>query len=323
VNDSSLKDSEHIHFTINPAKNMIKIHSQTDNEIISTTSDNSILEAFLNAEINHTCVCGGNAKCSTCRVNVIDGVDNCLPRNEKEVIMADRMGFNKYIRLACQTKLKGGITVRRLVLDDLDKEIIFKQLDDIPGTKIGHEKELAILFIDIENYTKFAETLPAYDVVHVLHRYYKTINQIVTKHNGLISDVAGDGVLSLFGVTKNGTNKVLDALSAVKDIQSALNIFNEYLDQVYGQKFGIRSGLNYGKAVVGSFDTGMMNKVAAIGDHVNLASRIESANKIFNTRVLISQSAKDQINDLIETYQMAPIELKGKTGKHVLYEVKI
>ncbi len=52
MNDTSLKDSEHIHFTINPAKNMIKIHSQTDNKIISTTSDNSILEASLNAEIN-------------------------------------------------------------------------------------------------------------------------------------------------------------------------------------------------------------------------------------------------------------------------------
>ena len=66
--------------------------------------------------------------------------------------------------------------------------------------------------------------------------------------------------------------------------------FNDYLDKMYGSRFSIRGGINYGKAVVGRFDTGTMKKVSAIGDAVNLASRIESANKEQGTHLLLSSS---------------------------------
>lgn len=302
---------------------MFEIFSQTDNKTIFASSDSTILEATLKAKINHMYVCGGNGRCSTCRVYVMGGLSNCLPRNEKEEQLAMKLGFPQNIRLACQTKISGDITIRRPVVDELDIEIISKQIGDTSGTKFGKEKDLAILFTDIEHYTQFAEAFPAYDVVHVLNRYYQTMNEIIVQNNGIISDVAGDGILALFGVIEDSKNPVLDAINAVREMHTALMQFNKYLNQMYDRSFGIRAGINFGKVIVGNFDTGMMRKISAIGDTVNLASRIETVNKELGTQLLISQSAYEEIQGSVETHKMHRTGLKGKSGQYVLYEVKI
>jgi adenylate cyclase len=302
---------------------MFEIFSKTDNKRIPASSNSTILEASLNAEINHMHVCGGNARCSTCRVYVVEGLNNCLPRNEKEAKLAEKLGFPENIRLACQTKIRGDITIRRPVVDKLDVEIISMQIEDDSGTKLGKEKDLAVLFTDIENYTQFAEAFPPYDVVHVLNRYYQKMNEIIVRHRGIISDVAGDGILALFGIIEDSKNPVLDAINAVRKMNTALIEFNKYLTQMYDRFFGIRAGINFGKVIVGNFDTGMMRKISAIGDTVNLASRIETANKDFGTQLLISQSAYEQIQGMVETRRLDRIQLRGKSGEYVLYNVRI
>ena len=302
---------------------MFEIFSYTDNETVFASPGSTILEATLKAKINHVHVCGGNARCSTCRVYIVDGLSNCLPRNEKEKQVAEKLGFPQNIRLACQTKISGNIAIRRSVVDDLDREIILKQFGDGSGTKLGQEKDLAILFTDIENYTQFAEAFPAYDVVHVLNRYYQTMNEIIVHHKGIISDVAGDGILALFGVMEDSKNPVLDAINATHGMNTALVQFNEYLNQIYDRSFRIRAGINFGKVIVGNFDTGMMSKISAIGDEVNLASRIETANKNFGTQLLISQSAFEEVQGLVKSHKMYRSGLKGKSGEYVLYEVEI
>jgi adenylate cyclase len=301
---------------------MFKIFSQTDNKTIFASPDSTILEATLDAKINHIHVCGGNARCTTCRIYIMDGLSNCQPRNEKEKQLAEKLGFPPDIRLACQTRIRGDITIRRPVVDDLDKKIILKQFGNAPGTRLGQEKDLAILFTDIVNYTQFAEAFPAYDVVHVLNRYYQSMNEIIVQHQGIISDVAGDGILALFGVTEESKNPVLDAINTVQAMNTSLMQFNEYLNHMYHWLFEIRAGINFGKVIVGNFDTGMMKKISAIGDAVNLASRIETANKDFGTQLLISQSANDKIEGLVETHKMSQSRLKGKSGEYILYEVK-
>ncbi|MBW2001299.1 MAG: adenylate/guanylate cyclase domain-containing protein [Deltaproteobacteria bacterium] len=302
---------------------MFEIFSYTDNETVFASPGSTILEATLKAKINHVHVCGGNARCSTCRVYIVDGLSNCLPRNEKEKQVAEKLGFPQNIRLACQTKISGNIAIRRPVVDDLDREIILKQFGDGSGTKLGQEKDLAILFTDIEHYTQFAEAFPAYDVVHVLNRYYQTMNEIIVHHKGIISDVAGDGILALFGVMEDSKNPVLDAINATHGMNTALVQFNKYLNQMYDRSFRIRAGINFGKVIVGNFDTGMMSKISAIGDEVNLASRIETANKNFGTQLLISQSAFEEVQGLVKSHTMYRSGLKGKSGEYVLYEVEI
>ena len=302
---------------------MFKIFSQTDGKMMSASSEDTVLEALRKAGINQINACGGDARCTTCRIYVMEGLRNCRSRNEKEMLVAEKMGFPEDIRLACQTRIKGDITIKRPVIDELDLKIVLKQFDNLPGTRLGQEREMAILFADIENYTQFAETFPAYDVVHVLNRYYQTMNEIIVEHRGIISDVAGDGILALFGLIEEGENSVLDAVYAVRDMNGALTQFNVYLKKMFEWSFSIRSGINFGKIIVGNFDTGTMRKISAIGDAVNIASRIEDANKDFDTKLLISKSAKQKIEGLIRPEKLHRARLKGTSGEHLLYEVEI
>ncbi len=302
---------------------MCEIFSQTDNKTVYASPNSTILEAMHKGGINHTHVCGDKARCTTCRVYIMDGLSNCLPRNEDEKRLANKLGFPEDIRLACQTRINGNITIRRPIVDELDVKIVLKQFGDGSGTRLGQEKHLAILFTDIENYTEFAEALPAYDVVHVLNRYYQTMNEIIVQHKGVISDVAGDGILALFGVTEDSQNPVLCAINAVNAMNAALPRCNRYLSQMYDRSFRVRAGINFGKVIVGNFETGSMSKISAIGDAVNVASRIETANKDFGTKMLISQSAYEEVQGLVKTHKIYRTPLKGKSGEYDLHEVEI
>lgn len=298
-----------------------KIHLFKEDQEINCPEDKTILEATLAAHINHTHACGGQGKCSTCRVSIMEGLEHCYERNEEEQLIATKLNFPAQIRLACQTKLKGKVSIRRMVSDKLDMDLISEQFSENSGIAIGHQQELTIVFTDIVNYTAFAEKFPPYDIVHVLNRYYRMMNTIIQDHKGIISDVAGDGILAVFGVDKNTDNSVLDAVNAIEGMNQKLESFNEYLEENFNTHFGIRAGVHYGNVIVGPFDTGAMRKMAIIGDNVNYASRIESANKEFGTKLLLSSEAYQEVENIYPKHNVFETSLKGKTGLYKLYEI--
>ena len=298
-----------------------KIHLFKEQREIDCSPNNTILEANIEAQINHTHVCGGKGNCSTCRVSVMGGMENCYPRNDTEQKMANKLNFPDEIRLACQTKIHGNISIRRMVSDKLDMDLVFEQFSKNQETVFGSQQKLTIVFTDIVNYTSFAERFPPYDVLHVLNRYYRIVNAIIRDHRGIISDVAGDGVLSIFGIDSENENSVKNAVNAIKEINEKLKQFNEYLEENFNTQFEIRAGIHFGDVIVGPFDTGEMKKLAVIGDNVNYASRIETANKEFNTKLLLSEEAYLQINKEFPYYNEFETTLKGKTGCYKLYEI--
>ena len=302
-----------------PVSHKIKLFQEQRE--IDCPGENSILESTLAAHINHTHACGGQARCSTCRVSIKEGLENCIPRNEKEQNMADKLGFPADIRLACQTRLCGDISIRRIVLDKLDMAIISDQFSEDSNHALGSLKELTIVFTDIENYTALAENFPPYDIVHVLNRYYRMMNTIIQDNNGIISDVAGDGILAIFGVDDSSSNSVLAAIKAVRGMNERLLLFNKYLEENFNIQFGIRAGVHYGSVIIGPFDTGAMKKLAVIGDNVNYASRIETANKEFGTKLLLSEQAYKKVKTIYPKHNRFETALKGKTGQYQLYEL--
>ncbi|MDQ6965718.1 MAG: adenylate/guanylate cyclase domain-containing protein [Mariprofundaceae bacterium] len=302
---------------------MTRVLSETDEKEFPIGQDQSVLEASLGAGIPHTHVCGGNARCSTCRIQVTGGLESCRTRNEAEQAMSHRLGLPDDIRLACQLRIDGDVSLRRLAVDELDTQIIKSQLNRAGGGGLGHEREIAVMFVDLADYTGFAESLPPFDVVHVLNRYYITMNKIIEAHHGVISDVAGDGMLMLFGACGKAQGQVMDAIVTVRAMHQEMAGFNAYLQQMYKRQLGMRAGIHFGQAIVGDFSTGPMNKVAAIGDTVNLASRIEQANKMFGSQLLISESAYNQVAGEIDALGSHVCELKGKSGTYELYELGI
>lgn len=299
-----------------------KINLFKEDQSVNCPIDSTILEATLANNINHTHACGGQGNCSTCRVSIMEGIDNCSPRNNVEQKIATTLNFPTEIRLACQTKLSGDISMRRMVSDKLDMAIISEQFSGDSEIALGSQQKLTIVFTDIVNYTAFAEKFPPYDIVHVLNRYYRIMNIIIQNHNGIISDVAGDGILAVFGTDKTSDNSVLDAINAITEMKEKLNTFNDYLNSNFNTTFGIRAGVHYGNVIVGPFDTGAMKKMAVIGDNVNYASRIETANKEFGTQLLLSEEAYNAVKEVYPRNNKFETRLKGKTGTYTLYELK-
>ena len=151
--------------------NMAAITCVPDGKTIPLGPSETILEAVLRADIPHVHACGGRAKCSTCRIVILKGLENCSPRTETEQAMASRLGFALEVRLACQTKTQGDVSFRRLVLDETDCEVASQLLKKRTGP-VGESKPIAVLFSDIRGFTTLAQKLSPYDVMFALNRHF-------------------------------------------------------------------------------------------------------------------------------------------------------
>ena len=299
---------------------MPTIHFLPDDRDVEVADGETILTASLRAEIPHAHACGGKARCSTCRVLVLDGVDMCGPRTDVEEDLAQQLQFGDDVRLACQTTVRGDMSIRRPVVDRVDLALANLLELSQSSERVGKERRLAVLFADITRYTPFAESLLPYDVTHVLNRYFFLMAEVIQSHGGHVSDYIGDGLMALFGIHGDG-DQAARAVRAGLGMFEALDEINPYLQTMYGREFDIRVGIHVGDAVVGTIGIAPMEKLAAIGDAVNFASRIEAANKEVGTRFLVS---KDTVSDLDESFQVGrsfDLPIKGKSGTHVLYEI--
>ena len=291
---------------------------------IEAHADETVLAAALRAGIAHQHLCGGHARCSTCRVEIQQGAEHCAPMMDAERRIAEPLRFHAALRLACQTVAQGPMTVRRLVLDEQDAKLVDQRprRESEVISAAGEERQLAILFADIRGFTTFSESLPPYDVVHVLNKYFHAVGEPIEQNGGYIDNYMGDGLMALFGLQDDDRGSpVLRALQAAIGMLAAVDQLKPYLCAVFEQSFDIGIGIHYGCAVVGSVGAIGRERVTAIGDAVNLASRIESANKLFGTRLLVSEDAYAQVTAQAKVAATHQATLPGKTGTYQLIEV--
>ncbi|HET7238916.1 MAG TPA: adenylate/guanylate cyclase domain-containing protein [Terrimicrobiaceae bacterium] len=305
---------------VNQSEQPVRIKFLPGAHEVDALPGETILQTALRAGISLTHACGSNARCSTCRTAILEGLENCSPRTEAEEEIAEHLQFKPMIRLACQTSLTGNAVVRRLVLDDEDEELAADSMSDNLVEAAGEERQVAILFADIRGFTSFAERLLPYDVIHALNRYYYRMGRIVHRHGGVVDNYMGDGILSVFGL--EGTEQVVSrALQCGLEMLKAVEAMKPYFEAVHGRSFDIGLGLHYGAVVVGSIGWGVSKRRTIVGDAVNFASRVESANKNAGTSFLISEAAYDQAGHEIEVNQCPPWEIRGKSGMFQLFEV--
>jgi adenylate cyclase len=319
ANSNVVALTEKLRYTLRP---MPTTFEAPDQIVVDVPERQTLLNAALAAGIPHTHVCGGNARCSTCRVIVLEGLENIDPPNAEERALAERLGLPREVRIACQATVHGPTRVRRLVLDEEDVQLVNRMRKaKVDMTPIGEEIRVAILFSDIRGFTPFTESLLPYDVIHVLNRYFEAMGTTVVAEDGFINNYMGDGFMALFGVD----GKRDAAARAVRSALAMLDIMNTkvspYLLSTYGRTFDIGIGIHYGEAVVGPIGSADRKTVTAIGDAVNFASRIESANKEVGTRLLISDATYREIAHNVTVGKTAHVHVKGKTGEYLLHEI--
>jgi adenylate cyclase len=298
------------------------IHFGPDDKHVVTKGSETILAASLREGISHAYACAGRARCSICRISVEEGLEFCSPRSRGERAVSERLRFSPEVRLACQTKIAGDIKVRRLVIDDDDIEFTRGIAEGPHQVSIGEEKALAILFADIRNFTALSEGLPPYDVIYFLNRYFHHVGKVITSYGGYIDNYMGDGLMALFGhddVPDAAFRAVSAGLAMLEDVA----VGSKHFEDIYGVSIRIGIGIHHGNVVVGTIGAAGRQRMTAIGDAVNFASRIESANKKYGTELLVSDDVQSQIAERITIgRRIQHVVIEGKTGEHVLYEVK-
>ena len=307
-----------------------------DHRLVPCGAKETILGAALRQGIPFAHACGGRALCSTCRVLVIDGRAACTPRTAKERAIADRLGFGDEFRLACQTSVTAEVTVRRLVLDDEDIELADlrrrggrsgasrrKRMSAVPargkGMPVGDELPVAVLFADIRGFTAFSQAVLPYDVIHELQRHLHSVSRAIERHGGVVTSYMGDGVMALF-LPGDGAGPSLRAARAGKEMLANAEHRQRELEERYGRGFDVNVGIHSGAAIVGAL-FGNPPTLTAIGDTVNLAARVEQANKEVATRFLTTETTMSELGDKASFGRSFRVELPGVTGELTLVEV--
>ena len=267
----------------------------------------SILEASREHRIGHVSMCGGRGRCSTCRVRVMSDIETLPPRNGIESLVAERLSLQDNVRLACQLRPTSAVEVRPLVnapvetLTTEDRE-----------TLCGREEEIVVMFVDLRGFTAISEKLLPYDTVYLLNQYFKIAGEAIVQSGGRIDKFIGDGIMALFtdgsGVEENSKN----ALLAAGKLAEGIKELSTETSSDFGSdlKFGI--GIHAGTSVVGAMGYGENITDTAIGDCVNVASRLEQLTKEEECQLIITS----------DLYQRSGLSLKASYEKNVTVKGK-
>lgn len=277
----------------------------------------TILAASLKNGIPHMHVCGGNARCSTCRVLVVEGMENLSPPEDLELALTRKKDFDAKMRLACQTRVQGPVRVRRLVLDETDADIVVAN-----SGPAGREERLVVLFSDLRDFTGFAERQLPYDLIHILNRYFRAMGQAVIDNGGRIDKYIGDGMMALFGLNgEDDSERCRNAARAAIEMKRVLEDVNEYVSRHFGETLRMGIGLHIGRVVFGEVGHPRHREYTALGDGVNTAARIEAATRKAGATILVSQEFADGVGEAAVWGRSFLAKLKGKDGNFRLFEL--
>lgn len=226
------------------------------------------------------------------------------------------------LNLAFERKQKGFI--QGAFSQFLASSVINKLLKDPSHLMLGgEEKELTIFFSDLAGFTSLSEQLTPAKLVEVLNIYLTAMADIiVVDHVGYVDKYEGDAIMAFWGAPLDDHNHAARAcLAALENQEKLTEIQQIFKDQGIEGGLSVRIGINTGKAVVGMMGSEKKLNYTVIGDAVNLASRLEGANKIYNSKIMISEQTYLEAKDLIEARELDLIRVKGKQEPTKVYEL--
>ena len=258
----------------------------TDGTNINVSRGSSLLEASHKAGRYHESVCGGRGRCTTCRVRVTSSLGELPKPNKIEQSVINRLNFDQSLRLACQLRPETDIEINPLIkLVNHDKQNLrFSNQENLSGI----EKETVIMFCDLRGFTRLSDGKMPFDVVFILNKYFKIVTDAVEENKGRIDKFIGDGVMAIFDKDTTISKNCKNALKGAAMITTYLNELNDELstDDIEPLRLGI--GIHSGNAIIGKMGYGEASTDTAIGDTVNVASRLEQLTKDYSCQLMFS-----------------------------------
>jgi len=189
----------------------------------------------------------------------------------------------------------------------------------------GEELEITALFSDIRNFTTISEKLSPKEVVEMLNIYYSRICDLITSQGGIVDTFSGDGVMAVFGAPIAHLDHASRGLKAALSLIDASNSFQDWINERFPDRdipeFKIGVGLNTGRALIGNIGSMKRMVYTAIGDTVNVASRLEGLCKEFNWSIVASQTTVDAAGEAVVLNRKETVKPRGRTGNLNVFEV--
>lgn len=185
----------------------------------------------------------------------------------------------------------------------------------------GQVMRVAIFFADIAGFTSISEKISADRVATMLHRILNSLTEVIIKGNGVIDKYIGDCIMAFWGAPIDTDRDEINACHSAIRCLNALDEINKEFRAEGFPEINIRIGIHSGDAIAGNIGSDRLFHYTVIGDAVNLASRLESVNKFFKTRIIVSEDTLKETGDIFFAREFGLIEVKGKTKPVKIFEL--
>ena len=250
----------------------------------------SVLEASLRNNVPHASVCGGRARCSTCRIRVIGDCTSLPEPSKREAFVLNRVGAgaDPAIRLACQLRPEADLSFFQIFLP----QITAASLRTSSPSRIGEERYLVSMFVDMRGSTRLAEKRLPFDTVFIVNRFLGAVSQAVIECGGQPNQFVGDGQLALFGLAADPQTACRQALKAAVMIAANVDELNQFLKHDLREPIRFGIGIHGGEVIIGDIGYRDHMVFTALGDAVNVAARLQDMTKSLECEAILSEEVR-------------------------------
>ncbi|MGI9333315.1 MAG: adenylate/guanylate cyclase domain-containing protein [Gammaproteobacteria bacterium] len=287
-----------------PARNVPSVVGQT------------VLEALRAAGVPHASVCGGRARCTTCRIRVGEGAEYLAPPERLEADALTRVGAAPNVRLACQTRPRRDLQITPLVPPGTDA---IRRVSR--GGVAGREQQVVAMFVDLRDSTALGEAKLPYDVVFILNEFFAEMSAALEETRGHYAQFSGDGLMALYGLEVGIETGCRDALLGARRMAERLDALNERLHTELQAPLRIGIGIHAGDAIVGTMGPPASPNFSAIGDNINIAARLEALCKPFECALVVSTQAAEMAGVKTSHWPVHEAAVRGRASAINVYSV--
>ncbi|MGQ0685927.1 adenylate/guanylate cyclase domain-containing protein [Bradyrhizobium sp.] len=278
----------------------------------------TVLEASLRNSVPHASVCGGRARCSTCRIRIIGDCSALPAPSQREAFVLHRVGTDDpSIRLACQLKPTADLSFFQLFLPHT------VSADGHAGSpaRIGQERYLVSMFVDMRGSTKMAEKRLPFDTVFIVNRFLGAVSAAVLDAGGRPNQFVGDGMLALFGLSVSRRQACRQALRAAAMIAANVEELNKFLSHDLHEPIRFGIGIHGGEVIVGDIGYRDHMVFTALGDPVNVAARLQDMTKALACEVVISDEVRETAGLEADTLPEQEAAIRGRNEPMIVRSI--
>ncbi|MEW6768191.1 MAG: adenylate/guanylate cyclase domain-containing protein [Pseudomonadota bacterium] len=294
--------------------------SYGDGQTIHIPRGLSVLEASTRFNIPHSSVCGGRARCSTCRIRVI-GDCAALPKpSSREAFVLERVGCGNdpAIRLACQLRPKSDVAFFQIFPARAGASALSQAIQ----THAGKERYLVSMFVDLRGSTKLAEKLLPFDTVFIINRFLTAVSQAVVECGGRPNQFVGDGQLALFGLHTDPQTACRQAITAAGRISIHVDELNKFLGKDVPEPLRFGVGIHGGEVIIGDIGSHDHTVFTALGDAVNVTARLQDMTKQLTCEVVLSDEVRKTAGLPEKTWPPVEVPIRGRAEPMIVHAVK-